>query len=369
MTAQSVGSHAGSYPGIERERRIPYLRLEALVAAIFRGCGCTEADATRLAEIIAGTDARGVHSHGVALVPTYARRLRAREVDPTARPKVSRDSGAALVVDGANAMGHLALDVAMRATIDRARSSGVASAAIGGSNHCGAMAYYAMLALPEDMIGIVTTNGLPTMAPWGSRDRILSINPIAVAIPAGAERPIVLDTSFGAAARSKIVIYQQKGERLPAGWAVDKDGNPTTDPAAALEGLIVPAGGHKGTGLALIMGILSTALSGALYGTVLGSLERGPVHGRDGQFAIALDVRAFEDVRVFKDRVDEIIREIHGSRPAPGFDRVLAPGEDSAETEIEYRERGVPLNDVTLRQLAETARACEVEADLVAEIT
>jgi LDH2 family malate/lactate/ureidoglycolate dehydrogenase len=230
------------------------------------------------------------------------------------------------------------------------------------------MAYYPMLALPRDMIGIATTNGLPTMAPWGSRDRILSINPIAVAIPAGTERPIVLDTSFGAAARSKIVIYQQKGARLPDGWAVDKDGNPTTDPAAALEGLIVPAGGHKGTGLALIMGILSTALSGALYGTALGSLERGPVHGQDGQFAIALDIKAFEDVAVFKERVDEIVREIHGSRRAQGFDRVLAPGEDSADTEMEYRAHGVPLNDVTLRQLAEAARACELDPDLVAEV-
>jgi LDH2 family malate/lactate/ureidoglycolate dehydrogenase len=265
-------------------------------------------------------------------------------------------------------MGHLVVDFAMRAAIDRARTTGVAAAAVGGSNHCGAMAPYAMLALPADMIGIATTNGLPTMAPWGSRDRILSINPIAVAIPAGREVPIVLDTSFGAAARSKIVIYKQKGARLPEGWAVDKDGNPTTDPVAALAGLIVPAGGFKGTGLALIMGILSTALSGALYGTALGSLERGPLPGRDGQFVIALNIAAFEDVPTFKARIDAIIREIHESQRAPAFDRVLIPGEDAEDTERDHRERGIPLNEVTLGELTDAARSYGVDARLISEV-
>lgn len=357
-----------SYPGTETERRIPAASLHALVKAIFLACGCVDDDSGRLADIIVGTDVRGVHSHGVALVPLYARRLRSKEVDPVARPRVTRDTGGALLVDGANAMGHLVVDFAMRAAIERARTTGIATAAVGGSNHCGAMAPYAMLGLAANMVGIATSNGLPTMAPWGSRDRILSINPIAVAIPAGREKPIVLDTSFGAAARSKIVIYQQKGARLPEGWALDRDGQPTTDPAAALEGLIVPAGGYKGTSLALIMGILSTALSGALYGTALGSLERGPVPGRDGQFLIALDITAFEDIVTFKERVDEIIREIHESRRAPGFERVLVPGEAAAETEADYRSHGVPLNDVTLRGLADTAVACGVDAALVAQV-
>jgi LDH2 family malate/lactate/ureidoglycolate dehydrogenase len=172
--------------------------------------------------------------------------------------------------------------------IERAATHGIAAVGVRGSNHCGTMAYFVMQALPRDMIGLATTNALPTMAPWGGAERLLGINPLAVAVPAGAERPLVYDAAFSATAHGKVRVYRQKGLALPEGWALDREGRPTTDPAAALEGLLLPIGGFKGTALALLMGLLSSMLSGAAYGTELGSMEEGPKAGRDGHFVAAI---------------------------------------------------------------------------------
>jgi LDH2 family malate/lactate/ureidoglycolate dehydrogenase len=217
------------------------------------------------------------------------------------------------------------------------------------------------------MIVVATTNGLPTMGWFGGLDRILSLNPVGVFIPAADERPIVMDTSFGATARGKIVIHRQKGMELPEGWAYDADGNPTVDPVVALDGLIQPAGGYKGTSMALLMGVLAGVLSGASYGTDLGDFESGPKPGQDGQFVLALDVGAFEDVGGFKQRMDEVIREIRASRPAPGVERVRLPGELAAETAARYRREGVPLTTSTVEALTAVAEKAGLDTGSLAE--
>ncbi len=346
---------------VEADRRVDAATLEAFVADLFKGAGASEDDAALIASIVVATDLRGAYAHGAAAVAGYVGRMVGGQIDPAGRPKVIKDSGAALVVDGGNALGHIGLTFAMDQAIQRARTTGLAAVALGGSNHCGAMASYAMQALPHDMIGIVTTNGLPTMGFYGGLDRILSINPIGIAIPAGEETPFVLDTSFGAVARGKILVHHQKGLPLPDGWAFDRDGHPTTDATAALEGLIQPSGGYKGTSLALVMGILSALLSGASYGTELGDFVSGAKAGEDGQFALALSIGAFEDPDRFRTRMDGIIRQIHASRPAPGFDRVVLPGERALETAARYRREGVPLTDSTRAAL--TAVAARVGVD------
>jgi len=266
-----------------------------------------------------------------------------------------RDGGACLVVDGGNSMGQIGAQFAMSRVIERATSHGIAAAGVRGSNHCGTMAYYAMQALPRDMIGIATTNALPTMAPWGGAERLLGINPLGMAIPAGQERPIVYDAAFSGSAHGKIRIYQQKGMSLPEGWALDRDGRPTTDPTAAIDGLLQPIGGFKGAGLAMLMGLLSSMLSGAAYGTELGNMEDGPRPGQDGHFFAAIKVDAFEDIARFKARVDTAIRELHAVRLAPGVERVYAPGEIEALTEEAHRRDGIPLNEVTLADLGRVA--------------
>jgi LDH2 family malate/lactate/ureidoglycolate dehydrogenase len=332
--------------------------LRPVVAGAFGRCGMGEADAQLLAGSLVQADLRGVHSHGVLRVPEYVRRLTVDGVDPRARPRVVRDAGACLVVDGANAMGQIACHFAMRRVLERAGSSGLAAAAIRGSNHCGALAPYVLQAVERDMIGVATTNALPTMAPWGGAERLLGINPLAVGVPAGEELPVVYDGAFAAAAHGKVRVYGQKGLPLPPGWALDQDGQATTDPAAAY--LLTPIGAFKGTALAMIMGILASLLSGAAYGTELGSMEAGALPGRDGQFVAAIRVGAFEDVPRFKARVDAAVRQLHACRPAPGVERVYAPGELEFATARRYGEEGIPLNDLTLADLRATLRGLDL---------
>ena len=337
------------------ERRVPSAELRGLCAAIFERCGMLSEDASLVADSLVGADLAGTHSHGVMRVPEYARKLTVGGVDPRGHPSVVRDTGAALVVDGGNSMGQIGAAFAMDRAIERAKTTGVAAVAIRGSNHCGALGFFASRALPHDQIGLATTNALPTMAPFGGAERILGINPLAVAVPADREPPIVYDAAFSASSHGKIRIHQQKGISLPDGWALDEQGRSTNDPAAAIDGLLQPIGGFKGAGLAMVMGVLSSMLSGAAYGTELGDMHAGPRAGADGHFVMAIDVGAFVDVGRFKARVDAAIRQVRECLRAPGVERTYSPGEREHLTRQAYRREGIPLNLVTLGDLARTA--------------
>jgi LDH2 family malate/lactate/ureidoglycolate dehydrogenase len=350
------------YPGSEDERLIPAATLRGVVEAIFARCGMGPADASLLAGSLVTADLRGVHSHGVLRVPEYVDKLTAGGVNPTGRPRVVSDNGAALVIDGDNSMGQIGATFAMQQAIARAQTVNVAVAATRGSNHCGAMAPYAMQALPDGMIGLATSHTLPVMAPWGSIDRILGISPLAIAIPAAEEIPLVLDLAFSASAVGKIKVYQQKGLAIPPDWAYDAEGRPTTDPAVALTGLLQPIGGYKGTGLALAFGMMAALLAGAHYGIELGNIHDGPIPGGDGHLFIALKVAAFEDPGRFTRRVDGIIRQLRESRRAPGVERLYSPGELEAETAARHERDGIPLNKVTLGGIVDAASQLGVDA-------
>jgi LDH2 family malate/lactate/ureidoglycolate dehydrogenase len=347
-----------TYPGSDAERRVTFDTLRAGVAGIFRGVGMPDDDARLLATTLASADLNGVHSHGVMRVPDYVGRMTPVDanggrrsavagvlggVNPKGRPRVVRERKAALVVDGDNAMGQIACDFALREAMRRARDTGVAFAVIGNSNHCGALFWYVQQAVEAGMIGIASTNALPTMAPWGGRDRIVGMNPLAIGIPTGDKPPFILDSAFAACARGKVVVYGQKEQPIPDNWAFDADGRPTTDPRAALDGLLRPIGDYKGVNIAMAMGVLSTLLSGAGYGTRLGSLDEGPRAGRDGQFVLALDIAAFTDAAAFRAEMDEVIDEVQRSRRAPGVARIYSAGELERETAARYREEGIPL--------------------------
>jgi LDH2 family malate/lactate/ureidoglycolate dehydrogenase len=340
---------------VATEQRIHAEELRELVTKIFEHVGMDSPDATLLADSLVFADLRGIHSHGVLRVPEYVEKLTTKGVDPKGKPRIVKAFGGCIVVDGGNSMGQIGMHFAMNEVIARAEEHGIAAAAVRGSNHSGAMAYFVIQALPHDMIGIATTNALPTMAPWGGAEKIVGINPLGIAIPTETELPIVHDAAFSGSSHGKIRIYQQKGSPIPEGWALDKDGHSTTDPSAAIDGLLRPIGEFKGVSLALIMGILSSMLSGAAYGLELGNMEEGPRAGQDGHFVAAIKVAAFEEIDRFKARVDQAIRQIHDVRKAPGFDRTYAPGELEQLREQEYRRHGIPLNDVTLTDLQRVA--------------
>lgn len=343
-----------AYPATEKEERVSYRSLRSLVGAIFTSCGMSNRDAGLLARTLAHADLRGVHSHGVLRVPEYVKKLQGK-VNPKGRPRIVKDSAAALVVDGDNSMGQIGAHFAMERAIERAHTTNVAIATVRASNHCGAMAYYAMQALPHGMIGWAATNALPTMAPWGGIDKIVGINPLAVAIPAGEERDIVLDAAFSGSSHGKIRVYQQKRLSIPPSWAFDVNGKPTTDAGEAIEGLLQPIGGYKGVGLAVVTGVLSSLLSGASYGDELGNMIDGPKAGHDGHFFLAINIAAFEDPDTFKSRVDSLIRQIQTSRRMEGVEQLYIPGGLEAETEKDYRERGIPLDEETINGLRRVA--------------
>jgi LDH2 family malate/lactate/ureidoglycolate dehydrogenase len=350
------------YPGVEGERRFPHDVLAGVVADIFHCSGTSAEDAGLLSDHLVRADLRGIHSHGVMRVPNYAVRLGKAAINPTGRPRIVKDRAGALVIDGDNSMGQIGGTFAMRRAIERARRTAVCVATVGHSNHAGAMEYYVRMAVEADMIGIATTNAIPTMAPWGGIDKLVGLNPLAFGFPAGDERPLLLDIALGATAHGKMQIYKQKGAPLPEGWAFDAQGRPTTDIDAALKGLVQPIGGHKGIGLAVSMGILSTLLCDAGYGSDSGNMIDGPRTGRDGQFYLALDIAAFEDVARFKQRMDKIIREYRSTRLAEGVERVYVPGEMEDEIERRNRRDGVPLNEATIRNLTEAAARAGADA-------
>ena len=353
-----------AYPTIGDETRVSLEALRAALTTIFARCGMSGEDAALLADSLAMADLSGLHSHGCLRTPEYVMKLTGGGVDPRGRPTTVSDRGAALVIDGGNSMGQIGSTFAMRQAIERARRTGVAVAAVRGSNHCGAMAYYVKMAAAEGMIGLAATNALPTMAPWGGLDKILGINPLGVAIPAAEEPPIVFDAAFAGSSHGKIRVFAQKGLPIPDTWAFDAEGRPTTDAEAAIVGLLQPIGGHKGVGLAMVWGLLSSLLSGAAYGTELGDMTTGPRAGVDGHIFLAIHVDFFCDLESFRRRVDAAIRQIRASRRAEGVERLYSPGELEHETERRYRVEGIPLNQETLRGLRQAAASLAVEVDL-----
>ena len=350
------------YPKSETDRRVSPQRLSEVVSAIFSRCGMSDADAILLTESLVHADLRGIHSHGVLRIPDYVEKLTKEGVDPRGKPRIVSERAGAIVIDGGNSMGQVGGAFAMKRVIEKARDIGLALAAVRGSNHCGAMDWFTLMAVRAGMIGLAGTNALPTMAPCGGTEKIVGINPLSIAMPAKKHFPFVLDFAFGATAHGKIRIYHQKGSPIPEGWAFDAHGEPTTDAAAALSGLIQPIGQHKGVGLGMAIGMISSLLSGASYGIELGNMVDGPKPGRDGHFFAAIDIAAFQDVGEFETRVDEIIDQVHHSRPRSGISRLLVPGEIEADFEAVYSRDGIPLAGVTVDDIATAASALGVDA-------
>lgn len=356
------------YPGTENEVRVPRELLHGAVVEVFSLCGMAHGDANTVAGSLVEADLRGIHSHGVLRVPDYVGKLRHEGVDPVGRPRIAKEFGNLAVVDGGNNLGQIGLMFAAQWSIAKAKEAGIAFAAVSNSNHAGTMEYFARRALAEDMIGICGTNALPTMAPWGGKDKLVGINPLGVAIPGGSEGDFVLDIAFGETAHGKIRVFAQKGEPIPETWAYDADGNSTTDAVAALEGLIRPVGGHKGVGMGMAVGMLSALISGSGYGTETGNMVDGPFPGRDSQFFVAINVAALQDIDDVRGRSDKILSQIKQSGRAAGKDRLFVPGEIEASLEAQFQDEGIPLNDETLNDLLKIAQSVGANVEQLDEL-
>jgi LDH2 family malate/lactate/ureidoglycolate dehydrogenase len=338
--------------------RVDVRSVEAFCIDVLEAVGLSPDDAKTVTSALLFADLRGIRSHGIAHLPLYVSMIR-RGVNPRGRPRIANDLGAGIVVDGDNALGHVVMTFAMKETLARAARTNVAFAAVGHSNHCGAVSTFAAMALEARMIGVVGTNAVPTMAPFGGTERIVGINPIAVAMPVDEGAPFVLDTSFSPAARARIALHAAEGRPLPRGWALDAEGRPTVDPGDALEGLLAPIGGAKGVGLAMAVGFLSTLLSDAEYGVELGTLEDGAKPGRDGHFCLAVNVAAFTLVEDFERRLRVILDEVRHSDSTTG-EALRVAGDRAAAAEAESRAGGVLVAPSMREELDALARELEV---------
>ena len=329
--------------------------LQAFGAAVLTHVGVPDDEAREIIDNLVQADLRGVESHGVVRLPIYVQRLAAGAINPRPHVHVVRETLTSAVVDGDNGMGQLVGMRAMQIAIDKAKSGGglCTFVSVRNSNHYGAAALYAQMACPHDMIGFsFTIGGINHMVPWGGAEARLGNNPFAVAIPAGDERPIVLDMACSVAARGKIIVAAKEGTAIPADWAVGPDGQPTTDAVEALKGFVQPVGGPKGYALTLVIGLLSSMLSSAAFGTevthMYDDLERPQ---NIGHLFGVLPIALFEDVDVFGRRMDKAIGEMRDARRAPGVDRIYLPGEREALSLEHHLRHGIPIGVGVLAEL------------------
>jgi L-2-hydroxycarboxylate dehydrogenase (NAD+) len=336
--------------------------LKAFAAKAFERVGVPEADAAAIAELMTEADLQGSDGHGIFRLPQYIRRIQAGGVNPRPRIRIERERAAMALVNGDNGMGHLAMRFAAELCIRKARSAGSAWVGVRWSNHAGPASLYARMPMREGMIGMYfavgNANHLP---PWGGVEMLLSTNPIAVAIPAGEQPPIVLDMATTVAAFGKVKTKAQRGEQMPEGWMIDREGRPLTDPKRVHEGFLLPLGGHeggyKGYGMALVFGLLAGTLNQAAMGRDVidfNADDRSPTN--TGQAILAIDISAFDDPERFKARVDELARDLRGSERMKGHERIFLPGEQSQARHEERSRLGVPVPPallLSLNQLAE----------------
>jgi LDH2 family malate/lactate/ureidoglycolate dehydrogenase len=344
--------------------RIPTQRVQRFLGTAFEKLGLPSEDAATVARLMTAAEVQGSDGHGVIRLIPYARRIRAGGMNLKPNIRVVKEKAAMALIDGDNGMGHLVMQRAAQIAIEKAKTCGIAWVGARLSNHAGPASLYARMVMEQDMIGMYyavgNANHLP---PWGGLDMLLSTNPIAVAVPAGEEPPIVLDMATTVAAYGKVKAKAQRGEQMPEGWMIDRTGKPLTDPKRSEEGFLMPIGGYKGYGLALVVGILAGTLNGAAMGSETIDFNKDDVTVTNtGQAIIAIDPDAFGEIGEFKARVDKLIRELRGSERMPGVDRIWLPGEQSHERRIAYERDGLALPPSLLTQLDKLAKDLGIPA-------
>src|SRR5579884_1186054 len=347
-----------------QDARVPADRIAAFVRRALMAAGLSAADADIVAGLMAEADLRGSDTHGIVRLPLYVRRLRAGGVNAKPNIRIVSDRPSTALIDGDNAMGHLVMRRAAHVAIEKAKATGIGWVGARMSNHAGPAALYVTMPLKHDMIGLYfavgSNNHLP---PWGGSESLLGTNPLAVAVPALEEPAIVLDMAPTVAAYGKVRLKAQRGESMPVGWMIDRDGKPLTDPNRADEGHLLPIGDYKGYGLSLIIGLLAGALNRAALGReVIDFVKETGKAANTGQAVAAIAIEAFVPPDAFKRAVDRLIRDIRNSRRLPGVERIWLPGEQSHAKLLDRRAHGVPIPKPLRESLDALARDLGIAA-------
>jgi L-2-hydroxycarboxylate dehydrogenase (NAD+) len=314
-------------------------------------------DAAQVAALMAESDARGGDAHGVFRLPQYVKQIQEGAVNSRPDIRIVSDRSGTALVDGDNALGHLVMKRAAELAVEKARQCGVAWVGTRRSNHAGPAQLYPRMAAAQDMIGIYFCVGNTNLVPpWGGTEALLSTNPVSIAVPALRHPAIVLDMATTNTAFGKIRLKAQRNEPMPEGWMIDRQGKPLTDPKRASEGFLVPVGGAKGYGLALMFGLLAGTLNGAAFGRdVVDYTVDSKTPSNTGQAMMAVDIAAFADVDDFKQNVDAMWEVMKSSPTLPGVDEVRLPGERSENLYSERMANGVPLGPALRKALDELA--------------
>lgn len=342
--------------------------MQLAIDAVYRYCveafskvGVPPDQARTLADVLLEADLRGHVDHGSSLVALYVPSVLDRSVNPAPRVRAVRETPVSALIDGDGGFGAIAATRAVAACVERARSIGFGVAAVRNTSHSFYPGYYPLQIAEAGFVGFFTTTSRPAIAPPGIAERVLGQDPLAYAIPAGSRPPILLDIGL-AASVAKIRIAMEEGREIPADWVVDREGKPVTDAAAAMSGLLVPIGGHKGFGLALVMDAL-VGLGGAPGGPEAGA------HGAVGFFLWALDPGLFGPPDQYRARVERLLDQVAAATPFPGRRPASYPGEGGARRKASAVASGrVDLPETVARAMAETARALGIDSPVSSSV-
>lgn len=339
-------------------------QIRCLAARLAAAVGVPTEDAEIFARSLVDADLQGTSTHGVSRLNIYLQRLRKGLISPSAELRVDRAFGSVLALDAANGLGQVQATKALEKLKPLARQNGVASATIRNSQHFGALSYYCNRAADEGMILLAMSNCEPAMSPAGGYEAFFGTNPIAVSFPTGKGFHLKVDLATSIVARGNIIAAQKKGQPIPEGWALDPDGNPTTDAQQALLGTVLTMAGHKGYALATMIEVFSSVLSGAAVGSSIGSMYKNMDRKQDvGHFFCLFEIAAFMEPAEFVARIDETIDRLKAGKRRPGVEEILVPGERSARNYERNRQQGIPVSPETIAELEGWCRDLNVNFD------
>ncbi|GAB2663114.1 Ldh family oxidoreductase [Kribbella swartbergensis] len=339
-------------------------RPEALLAfteAVLRAEGVPGPDAHLLADTLVTAELWGHASHGMLRLPWYVARLRSGAMERVTRVERARDSGALVVLDGGNGIGQVIADHAVGLGVERAREYGVSAVGVRNSGHFGTAAYFTRKAAGQGCVAFLCTNASPAMAPWGGRHKSIGTNPWSIAAPAGRHGTVVMDLANTAVARGKVYLAAERGTEIPEGWAADADGNPTTDPRRAIEGLILPMAGPKGYVISFMFDVLAGVLTGSAFGSEVAGPYQPDAPSGLGHLLLTIDVAAMADPASYAERVEALVDATRSAETAPWADRILVPGELEDQNLAEHTVTGITLTATTWASLVTLGAETQVD--------
>lgn len=341
---------------------LPIDKAEEFIATALQANLVPAADAKRVAQLMIQSDMVGADGHGIFRLPAYIKRIRAGGINLNPNIRIEREQGATALINGDNALGHLVMNRAVEVAIEKVKQHSVCWVGSHFGNHSGAASVYVRKLAEQGYIGIYMAVGNANhMAPWGGIDLLLSTNPIAIAVPAGDHPTVLLDIATTVAAYGKVKVAAQKGESIPDTWMIDKKGQPITDPQKSNEGSLLPIGGYKGYGLAVMIGLLAGTLNNAAVGK--DTIDFNAHHDlitNTGQTIIAVDPSALGDREQFVQRVITLVNDLKASSKLPGVNQIRVPGDGAAKVMAERSKQGIPISPELKEALNQCAKECGI---------